>query len=205
MQIKIKKKYQHLYPFMKEKGNINNIWNAEYDEDNDFLITTSGDHSYELIPKECAQVIFTSLQAKMVLQDMLVDIEKCDVIQKKFTDAIKESIGEKPTKDSKGKLFYEIDWEFIEGMAKRMELNKQNGKYDRFGWRDKGVDVTEMNQALIRHLIAILKGELQDDEQAYSHYYALACNSMLIINTLKKQNNNNQLSMEFDKIDKHSL
>jgi len=71
-------------------------------------------------------------------------------------------------------------------MAKRMQLNKQNGKYDVFGWRDQGVDVPEMNQALIRHLIAILKGELQDDEQKYSHYYALACNSMLIINQLKK-------------------
>lgn len=95
--------------------------------------------------------------------------------------------GCKPTKQSEGKLFYEIDWEFIEGMATRMALNKQNGKYDVFGWRDNGVDVSEMNQALVRHLIAILKGELQDDEQQYSHYYALACNSMLIINSLKTQ------------------
>lgn len=94
----------------------------------------------------------------------------------------------KPTKISEGKLFYEIDWEFIEGMAIRMSLNKQNGKYTKFGWRDNGVDINEMNQALIRHLIAILKGELQDDSQLYSHYYALACNSMLIVNQLKKNN-----------------
>ena len=100
---------------------------------------------------------------------------------------IKETI--KPTKQSEGKLFYEIDWEFIEGMAKRMALNKQNGKYDVFGWRDNGVDISEMNQALVRHLIAILKGELQDDEQEYSHYYALACNSMLIVNSLKFKKN----------------
>lgn len=93
----------------------------------------------------------------------------------------------KPTKQSEGKLFYEIDWEFIEGMATRMALNKQNGKYDVFGWRDNGVDISEMNQALVRHLVAILKGELQDDEQQYSHYYALACNSMLIVNSLKTQ------------------
>ncbi len=98
------------------------------------------------------------------------------------------SIIQKPTKQSEGKLFYEIDWEFIEGMATRMALNKQNGKYDRFGWRDNGVDISEMNQALVRHLIAILKGELQDDEQQYSHYYALACNSMLIVNSLKSKN-----------------
>jgi|GEM_PF-2500220 len=97
-----------------------------------------------------------------------------------------EFIDDKPTKDSVGKLFYEIDWEFIEGMAKRMALNKKNGKYDVFGWRDKGVNIPEMNQALIRHLIAILKGELSDDTQDYSHYYALACNSMLIVNELER-------------------
>lgn len=180
MQIKIKKRYYNHYPFMIKKGVIDNIWDVMQDNEKNYLITTSGDFSYELIPFDHADIMISAYCGK----------------------PIEES---KPTKDSTGKLFYEIDWEFIEGMAKRMELNKQNGKYDRFGWRDKGVDVTEMNQALIRHLIAILKGELQDDEQAYSHYYALACNSMLIINTLKKQNNNNQLSMEFDKIDKHSL
>lgn len=107
------------------------------------------------------------------------------IAQTKKLGEIKEAF--KPTKQSEGKLFYEIDWEFIEGMAIRMALNKQNGKYDRFGWRDQGVDIDEMNQALVRHLIAILKGELQDDEQQYSHYYALACNSMLIVNSLKSQ------------------
>jgi len=104
----------------------------------------------------------------------------------------KETI--KPTKQTDGKLFYEIDWTFIEGMAKRMELNKQNGKYSRFGWQTEGVDVSEMNQALIRHLIAILKGEISD-EQEYGHYYALACNSMLILNQLQKTK---QFKLEFD-------
>ncbi len=94
----------------------------------------------------------------------------------------------KPTKQSDGKLFYELDWEFIEGMAKRMALNKQNGKYDVFGWRDNYLDIEAMKQAQIRHLIAVLKGESQDDEQLYSHYYALACNSMLMVNQLKKDN-----------------
>lgn len=95
-------------------------------------------------------------------------------------------IKEKPTKDSKGKLYYELDWEFVEGLAKRMEMNKQNGKYSRFGWREKGVDIDEMNQAITRHQIEIMKGNVDDDGQKYGHYYALAANSMLIINTLKK-------------------
>lgn len=93
----------------------------------------------------------------------------------------------KPTKDSKNKLFYEIDWKFIQLMAERMALNKSNGKYDRFTWMKKGVNVEEMNQALIRHLIEILKGEISD-EQTYGHYIALACNSMLIVNSLLKEN-----------------
>lgn len=100
---------------------------------------------------------------------------------------VRETI--KPTKQTDGKLFYEIDWTFIEGMAKRMQLNKQNGKYSRFGWQTEGVDVSEMNQALIRHLIAILKGEISD-EQEYGHYYALACNSMLIVNNLQNNSKN---------------
>jgi len=93
----------------------------------------------------------------------------------------------KPTKISEGKLFYEIDWEFVEGMAIRMAKNKQNGKYERFGWNRDGVDIPEMNQAITRHLIEIHKGNPHDDDQLYSHYYAIACNCMLIINSLKKQ------------------
>ena len=91
----------------------------------------------------------------------------------------------KPTKDSVGKLFYELDWEFIQGIAERMVLNKKNGKYDTFGWMKNGVDVDQMNQAIIRHTIEIAKGNYSD-EQIYGHYYALACNSMLIVNQLKK-------------------
>lgn len=96
----------------------------------------------------------------------------------------KESL-EKPTKQTEGKLFYEIDWEFVEGIAERMALNKKNGKYDVFGWRKNLVDTDEMNQALVRHLIEILKGSYSD-EQKYGHYYALAANAMLIINSLKQ-------------------
>ena len=92
---------------------------------------------------------------------------------------------EKPTKDSVGKLYYELDWEFVEGLAVRMQMNKSNGKYERFGWKDKGVNIEEMNMALVRHLISIMKGETNDDGQKYGHYYALAANSMLIINSLK--------------------
>lgn len=91
----------------------------------------------------------------------------------------------KPTKETKDKLFFEIDWEYVEGIATRMSLNKH--KYDAFKWKE-GINVNELNQALMRHLIAIMKGEI-DDEQMYGHYYALGCNSMMAIHELKKENN----------------
>ncbi len=99
-------------------------------------------------------------------------------------------------KDNNNKLFYEIDWEFIEGMAKRMALNKQNGKYVRFSWKDQDLNMADFNQALVRHLIEILKGNL-NDEQEFGHYYALACNSMMIINSLKYKEKAIQTKLNF--------
>lgn len=157
------------------KAWINNAWDWTYldtlVENAKFVDTLHNDsNSNTIVPEE----MFEKFKENYKLEE----IEEGPVLAGKFKD--------KPTKISEGKLFYELDWEFVEGMAKRMELNKQNGKYSVFGWRDKGVDVPEMNQALIRHLIAILKGEVDDSGQEYGHYLALACNSMLIINQLKK-------------------
>lgn len=79
-------------------------------------------------------------------------------------------------KEENEKLMYELDWEFVQKMAERMAMNK--GKYPPFNWQ-KGIDVEKLNQALIRHFMAIQMGE--KDEQKYGHYYALACNAMMII------------------------
>ena len=89
-------------------------------------------------------------------------------------------------KDEKDKLFYEIDWEFIEGMAQRMALNKRD-KYPVFNWKNE-IDVEKLKQAMTRHFIEIQKGNV-DDEQTYGHLYALAINSMLIIYQLKNYKN----------------
>ncbi len=86
-------------------------------------------------------------------------------------------------KEDEEKLYYELDWEFVEGMAKRMQTNK--GKYPKWNWM-KGIDVDKLNQAMTRHFIEIQKGNLSD-EQKFGHYYALACNSMMIIHQLKEE------------------
>lgn len=86
-------------------------------------------------------------------------------------------------KHSEGKLFYEIDWEFIEKMAERMAMNKGD-KYPIYNWKQP-INIEELKQPLIRHFIEIQKGNYEDDEQELGHFYALACNSMMIAYQLK--------------------
>lgn len=85
-------------------------------------------------------------------------------------------------KESKDKLIYEIDWEFIEGMAVRMSENKGE-KYPIFNWK-KPIEYKELLHALTRHFIEIQK-ENYDDEQELGHFYAIACNAMMITYQLK--------------------
>jgi hypothetical protein len=66
----------------------------------------------------------------------------------------------KGIKESEGKLSYELDREFIEGIAKRMESNK--GKYPPYNWK-KEMDIEKLKQSLARHFIAVMKGEHEDD------------------------------------------
>ena len=91
----------------------------------------------------------------------------------------------KPTKIIEGKLFYELDFEFITMLAQRMELGKQNGKYEKYKWKE-GIDVEQLNQAILRHLLEVLKGNLEDEGQKYGHYMAIVANIMMSIHELKK-------------------
>lgn len=86
-------------------------------------------------------------------------------------------------KENSGKLFYELDWEFIEMMAKRMSENKGD-KYPRFNWKNK-IELEELNQALIRHFIEVQKQNYKDNDDEYGHLTALACNVMMMIYQLK--------------------
>lgn len=90
-------------------------------------------------------------------------------------------------KQTEGKLAYELEWEFIEDMAKRMQKNK--GKYAPYSWRNP-IEIGKLKDALMRHTIEIMKGNYEDDGDVLGHLEAVAVNSMIISYQLK----NNQKS-----------
>ena len=94
-------------------------------------------------------------------------------------EAIAEEI--KWKKESDNKLSYELDWNFIEAMAKRMEQNK--GKYPPYN-RQKPMDIEKLKQALLRHTIEVMKGNYTDIEDL-DHLSAIACNAQFIYYQLK--------------------
>jgi len=79
-------------------------------------------------------------------------------------------------KETEGKLHYEIDWAFIEAMAKRMAINK--GKYPPENWK-KPMDTANLTQPLTRHFVEVMKGNY-NDETELGHIEALACNAMML-------------------------
>lgn len=86
-------------------------------------------------------------------------------------------------KETNGKLFYELDFEFITQMAERMASNKV--KYEPYNWQ-KLDNVEELKQALFRHTLEVMKGNLEDDGRDFGHLEAIACDVMMIYYQLKK-------------------
>lgn len=93
-------------------------------------------------------------------------------------------------KETKDKLIYDIDFEYITGMAERMQLNRY--KYPVGNWQ-KPIDIFSLKQALFRHVIEIMKGDYSD-EQKFGHLYAVGCNAFMIIEQLKIKNKNDEMS-----------
>lgn len=86
-------------------------------------------------------------------------------------------------KESDNKLIYDIDFEYITGMAERMQLNRD--KYPVGNWQ-KPIDIFSLKQALFRHVIEIMKSNYSD-EQKFGHLYAVGCNAFMIIEQLKNE------------------
>ena len=97
----------------------------------------------------------------------------------------------KAYKEKEGKLFYELDWDFITQMAERMASNK--GKYEPYNWK-KLDNVEDLKQALFRHVIDIMKGNYEDDGREFGHLEAAADDLMMINYQLK--NNYDRLASE---------
>ena len=85
-------------------------------------------------------------------------------------------------KESDGKLNYELDWEFIQQISKRMSQNK--GKYEPYNWT-KPMDVEKLKQSLFRHVIEVMKGNYSDDGREFGHLESVALNAMMINYQLK--------------------
>lgn len=85
-------------------------------------------------------------------------------------------------KESNGKLFYELDFDFIKQMAERMSENK--GKYTPYNWK-KPLDIEEIKQATFRHVLEIMEGRYEDDGRLFGHLEAIAVNAMFINYQLK--------------------
>lgn len=86
-------------------------------------------------------------------------------------------------KETKDKLIYDIDFDYITGMAERMQLNRD--KYPVGNWQ-KPIDISSLQQALFRHTIAIMQNQFSD-EQMFGHLYAVGCNAFMIIQQLKNE------------------
>lgn len=94
-----------------------------------------------------------------------------------------ENIGKK---ESDGKLYYEISWEFLEEIAKRMANNKKE-KYDIYNWKKPMTPngVEGLKQAITRHHIEVMKGNYKDGNEKLGHIVAYACNAMMLWEQLK--------------------
>ena len=97
-----------------------------------------------------------------------------------------QNLDYKAKKESEGKLFYELDWEFITQMAERMNTYKGD-KYERWNWK-KPTDLEGLKQATFRHMLEVMKDNYSDDQREYGHLEALACNVMMINHELKRIN-----------------
>lgn len=87
-------------------------------------------------------------------------------------------------KEKEGKLYYELSWEFIEAMAKRMADNKGD-KYERYNWK-KNIDIEDLKQAINRHHIEVMKGNYDDGQEFLGHIVSYATNSMMLWEQLNK-------------------
>ena len=108
-----------------------------------------------------------------------------DAVNDARSDGVNEGVkrNNEGVKESNGKTDYsEIDWQFIESMALRM--NKNKGKYEAGNYK-KPMDIDLLKQSLLRHTIEVLKGNYEDDGDDLGHLSAIALNAQFLYYQLK--------------------
>lgn len=109
--------------------------------------------------------------------------EELDKWEEKLSGKKETEVEQKKAyKETEGKLFYELDWNFITQMAERMASNKKEGKYELFNWKlpmtPKGIE--DLKQATMRHLLEVMNGNYEDDGRAFGHLEAISDNMMML-------------------------
>ena len=88
-------------------------------------------------------------------------------------------------KETENKIDYsEINWEWIDGIAKRMNANKS--KYPKDNFKQK-IDIKLLEQSLFRHIRKMLSEDINDPESYMDHIYAVGCNVMMIHEQIKHE------------------
>ena len=82
-----------------------------------------------------------------------------------------------------GKLQWSlIDFECLEGMVRVLE--KGAVKYERDNWK-KGLPMSQQCESTMRHLLAIMRGEVRDPETGEYHWHHIQCNAMFMDHTFR--------------------
>lgn len=103
------------------------------------------------------------------------------------------------TKFDQGKERMElIDPEAMQELAKVLTFGAQ--KYEEHNWR-KGLKVTRIIGAAMRHLFAILRGETHDPETGLQHAAHAMCNCMFLVWTI---NNKPECDDRFVNLEEHT-
>lgn len=110
-------------------------------------------------------------------------------LEKESVDNFTSTLQDIGKKETAGKLFYELDFQFIKQMAERMQSNKDNSKYKKWNWKQPLSDdnLENLKQAMWRHILAVMDGEYEDDGRPYGHLEAISNNAMMINYQLKNK------------------
>ena len=175
--------------YMLNKSNMENKYNLIVGD-----IIIAKDECVMIEDKKKALVIGKEYEISQIKDDYLIiegELGKHFFEFKDFDDFFYLKKQAKAYKEKEGKLFYELDWDFITQMAERMASNK--GKYEPYNWK-KLDNVEDLKQALFRHVIDIMKGNYEDDGREFGHIEAAADDLMMINYQLR--NNYNKLASE---------
>ena len=179
-------KYQNLKMETKQKLKVGNkivcITNAykDFTKGKEYEIFNIDLNYISILNDYGVSINFLSIHNNFKLKE-----EKPFIFNSSISNWNKElKIDDKAYKETKGKLFYELDFDFITKIAERMASNK--GKYEPYNWQ-KLDNVEELKQALFRHTLEVMKGNLEDDGRDFGHLEAIALNCMFLNYQLKNK------------------